>query len=387
MLIEIRVPPLPESVTDATVAAWRKQPLDEVQQGDPLLDLETDKVVLEIPAPVAGVLQAHVCAVGSVVHSSDLLATLESSAAAPIAAPPPAAAPAPETAAPGGLPALSPLSPSARRQVRAQQQPLPPPAPPLVPNIVTAPPPSVAARVVPLAAEAKRVVTRTPLSRIRQRIAERLLESQQTTATLTTMNEVNLAAVQTLRQRYKESFEKTHRVKLGLMAFFVRAVTTALQRFPILNATLDGNDVVQHAYCDLSIAVSTPRGLVTPVIHNAERLGFAAIEREVARYAERARANSLTLEDLQGGTFSLTNGGVFGSLLSTPILNPPQSAILGMHTIQERPVAENGQVVIRPMMYLALAYDHRLIDGRDAVQGLVYIKELLQAPERLLLEL
>lgn len=362
MPIELRVPPLPESVTDATVAAWRKTPPTAVIQGETLLELETDKVVLEVPAPVSGVLLQIQAPVGQVVRSGEVLALLDTHSPdlqPKITAPQPA--PQAETVAP------IPESPSARRQRRAQQQ------APVVPS------PAISADARP--------VTRTPLSRIRLRIAERLLASQQQTATLTTFNEVNLAAVQALRQRYKEAFVQRHGQKLGLMSFFVRAVTATLQRFPLLNAQLEGELLVQPQYCDLSIAVATPRGLVTPVIRNAEQLGFAAIERAIADFAARAKDNRLTLAEIQGGTFSITNGGSFGSLLSTPILNPPQSAILGMHALQERPVAENGQVVIRPMMYLALSYDHRLIDGQDAVQALVHLKELLQAPERLLLDL
>ncbi len=393
MPTELHVPLLPESVTDAQVLRWHKAPPAPITQGETLLELETDKVVLEVPAPLDGLLLEIVAPVGRKVHSGELLALLDAvPRTTPVAATPPVTAtdaPPPDPALPAvpmPVPQLETLSPSARRQLRAQQYQLPTlpgsespqTAAPRLPEPGTAPPPHQTD---------SRAVTRTPLSRIRLRIAERLLASQQQTATLTTFNEVNLAAVQTLRQRYKDEFLQRHGQKLGLMSFFVRAVTATLQRFPILNARLEGELLVQPQYCDLSIAVATPRGLVTPVLRNAEQLSFAAIERAIADFAARAKENRLTLAEIQGGTFSISNGGSFGSLLSTPILNPPQSAILGMHALVERPIAEQGQVVIRPMMYLALSYDHRLIDGQDAVQALVHLKTLLQAPERLLLEL
>jgi len=384
--MEIRVPPLPESVADATVAAWHKRPGDTIRKDEKLVDLETDKVVLEVPAPVDGRLAEIRHPEGDTVTSGEVLAVIEPGE---VAEGKPAAKEA-EAVAP-------PLSPSVRRllaehgleadqiqgtgkggritkedvlaylekrKAPAAEAPAPTPAP-------TGPRPE----------------QRVPMTRIRARIAERLLEVQRNTAMLTTFNEVDMAAVMDLRRRHNEAFEKKHGIKLGFMSFFVKAAIEALKQFPVVNASIDGSDIVYHGYYDIGIAVSTERGLVVPVLRDADRLSFADIERKIADLARRAREGTLTLEELQGGTFSITNGGVFGSLLSTPLLNPPQSAILGMHAIKPRPVALDDQVVIRPIMYVALTYDHRLIDGREAVLFLRTVKEIIEAPERFFLGL
>jgi len=405
--MDIRVPPLPESVSTATVLTWRKKAGEAVQRDDVIVEIETDKVVLEIPAPANGVLKRIVKGDGESVAGEELIAELDtkqSTAAATPAAksaasatPPPATAAAPvPPVAPAKSATVPAVSPAARklaaeqgvntealtgtgrggRVTKADVQTAA--APKAAPAVAT--PPMV------FDTTTGRPEQRVPMSRIRARIAERLLESQRTTAALTTFNEVNMQPVMELRGRYKEQFEKEHGVKLGFMSFFVKAVLAALKKIPVLNASIDGNDIVYHGYYDIGIAVSSPRGLVVPILRDADRLSIAEIEREIADKAVRARDGKLGIDELTGGTFTLTNGGVFGSLLSTPIINPPQSAILGMHKIEERPVAEKGQVVIRPMMYLALSYDHRLIDGRDAVLGLVAIKEELEDPARLLLD-
>ncbi len=398
MEIEIKVPVLPESVAEATLLEWRKQPGDSVRRDEILIDVETDKVVLEVVAPADGVLTTVHMQGGVTVHSGELLATLDTSAvassAAVSAAPQVGAAPQPvaeiRPAAVTGMPA----SPAARKLAAEQ-------------GVDTADlsgsgrdgrvikedvlaatarrAPATTADSAPLGTTAERPQQRVPMTRIRQRIAERLVEAQRTAAILTTFNEVNMQPVMDLRARYREAFEKTHGVKLGFMSFFVRAAVEALKKFPLLNASIDGSDVIYHGYFDVGIAVSSPRGLVVPILRDAEQLSFAEIETTIGDFGRRAGDNKLTLEELSGGTFSITNGGIFGSMLSTPILNPPQSAILGMHNIVERPVAEQGQVVIRPIMYLALSYDHRLVDGREAVQFLVAIKQALEDPARLLL--
>ncbi len=416
--IEVRVPQLPESVADATVVEWRKQPGDVVQRDENLVDLETDKVMLEVPAPTAGVLRELKVHNGDTVTGGQLLAIIEEGAAAGTSAKaagaggPPAATPqaAPQSAAPvetGDAKAGDRLAPSVRRLVEEHR---------LEPSAIVGSgrdgritkgdvlshladkdgPAAAGTSCVPVAAVTAatrpaggggdaRGERRVPMTRLRARIAERLVQAQSTAAMLTTFNEVDLASINALRARYRDRFEKEHGARLGFMSFFVKASIEALKRFPVVNASVDGNDIVYHEYYDIGVAVSTDRGLVVPVLRNADALAFGEIEQAIVGYATRARDGQLTLEELTGGTFTITNGGVFGSLLSTPILNMPQSAILGMHKIQDRPVVVDGQVVVRPMMYLALSYDHRLIDGREAVQFLVAVKELLEDPARLLL--
>jgi 2-oxoglutarate dehydrogenase E2 component (dihydrolipoamide succinyltransferase) len=358
MKLEVRVPQLSDSIASGTLLPWRKQVGETVARDEPLVDLETDKVILEIPAPASGTLIELRQPEGAVVKADEVVAVIETGehavSAAIAAKPAQAAAAAPATAT------VAVATPVQKTSV---------------------PLPAAAADIPAASPGASR---REPLSRLRQRVAERLVAAQHTAAMLTTFNEVNMQPVNELRQRFKAEFEVKHGVKLGYMSFFVRAVCQALQQFPVVNAAIDGNDIVWQGDADIGIAISSPRGLVVPILRRAQTLSAAEIERAIADFAQRAREARLTLEDLSGGSFSITNGGVFGSLLSTPILNPPQSAILGMHTIQERPVAENGQVVIRPMMYLALTYDHRLIDGRDAVQFLVAVKAALETPDRLM---
>jgi 2-oxoglutarate dehydrogenase E2 component (dihydrolipoamide succinyltransferase) len=408
MSVEIRVPQLPESVADATLVAWRKQPGQSVARDENLADLETDKVMLEVPAPTNGVLREIKVADGSTVKSGELLAIIEevaatgasTSAPASAASPPPASAasPAPAAAAPTASPAAAEVprtGPAARRVIEENS---------LAPGTVVGTAPrrrvtkadalqaaAVEAAAVeataaqPTTARSGRGEKRVPMTRLRARIAERLVQAQLSQALLTTFNEVDLGAVQELRARYKESFEAEHGVKLGLMSFFIKAAIEGLKRYPVVNASVENNDIVYHEYFDIGVAVSTERGLMVPVLRDADLLSFAAIEERIAQFATRARGGSITLEELTGGTFSITNGGIFGSLMSTPIVNAPQSAILGMHKIQDRAMVVKGQVTIRPMMYLALTYDHRLIDGREAVQFLVAVKECLEDPGRLLL--
>jgi 2-oxoglutarate dehydrogenase E2 component (dihydrolipoamide succinyltransferase) len=414
MSTEIRVPQLPESVADATLVAWHKRPGDPIARDENLADLETDKVVLEVPAPANGVVREIRVQNGAVVKSGDLLAVIEEGTAAAAPAQPPAA---PAAAAPPSAPAAPPqagvaplapeardarLSPSVRRLVEENQ--LNPAAIPasgrdgrLTKSDVVdylgkkpaagAPVPAAPAPVVTrsVGGNGARREQRVPMTRLRARIAQRLIEAQSTQALLTTFNEVDLTAVQELRARYKERFEKEHGVKLGFMSFFVKATIEALKRFAVLNASVDGNDILYHEYYDIGVAVSTDRGLIVPIVRDADGKSFAAIETEIADYARKAREGTLAIEDLTGGTFTITNGGVFGSLMSTPIVNAPQSAILGMHKIQERPMVVNGAVAVRPMMYLAVTYDHRIIDGREAVQFLVAIKDALEDPGRILL--
>ncbi|MDO9467962.1 MAG: dihydrolipoyllysine-residue succinyltransferase [Thiobacillus sp.] len=359
MKIEVRVPTLSDSVASGTLLPWRKAVGETVARDETLVDLETDKVILEIPAPASGTVVEVSQPEGTVVKAGEVVAVIETGEGAAVAAP-----------------AVEKKAPAAKRKIRtAAPPPIAAPAAPTVPLPTAAP---VVSAVAP--GENRR----EPMSRLRQRVAERLVAAQHTAALLTTFNEVNMQPVNELRQRFKAEFEVRHGVKLGYMSFFVRAVCQAMQQFPIVNAAIDGNDIVWQDDVDIGIAISSPRGLVVPILRGAQTLSSAEIELAIADFAQRARESRLTLEDLSGGSFSITNGGVFGSLLSTPILNPPQSAILGMHTIQERPVAENGQVVIRPMMYLALTYDHRLIDGSDAVQFLVAVKAALEAPDALL---
>ncbi len=417
MTIEIRVPQLPESVADATLVTWHKQPGEAVSRDENLADLETDKVVLEVPAPVNGVIKELRIVAGTSVTSGQVLAVLEEGAAAtPVTTSKPAAAPGKPAPAAAAAPAAAKtapvaagsgdakLSPSERRLVEEKQlDPAKIPATGRDGRITkgdvvdylgsaTAAEKSPAARspaapAAPAPAAAGRNDQRVPMTRLRQRIAERLVEAQSTQALLTTFNEVDLKAVMDVRARYKEPFEKKHGVKLGFMSFFVKAAIEALKKFPVVNASIEGTDIIYHEYYDIGVAVSTERGLMVPVLRDADLQSYADIEKNIGAYATRAREGKITIEELTGGTFSITNGGVFGSLLSTPIVNMPQSAILGMHKTQERPVAVDGAVVVRPMMYLALSYDHRIIDGREAVQFLVTIKDCLEDPARLLLSI
>jgi 2-oxoglutarate dehydrogenase E2 component (dihydrolipoamide succinyltransferase) len=402
MTIEVLVPNLPESVADATLVKWHKKAGEAVSRDENLADLETDKVVLEVPATAGGVLKEILVAEGTVVVAGQVLALLEEGA---VVAAPAAAAPAAAAAAPA---AGAKVAPSAKRLAedtgvdpasvtgsgkdgrvtkqdvaKAVDKPAPAAAP--VVAAASAPVISSAAAVAPAAPRAGRTEQRVPMTRLRTRIAQRLVEAQSTQALLTTFNEVDLKALNELRTKYKDKFEKAHGVRLGFMSFFVKAAVEALKKYPVVNAYVDGGDILYHDYYDIGVAVSTERGLIVPVLRDADQLGFADVEKAVGNFATRARAGSLTLEELTGGTFSITNGGVFGSLLSTPIVNAPQSAILGMHKIQDRPVVVDGQIVIRPMMYLALTYDHRIIDGKEAVQFLVTMKDCLEDPARLLL--
>ena len=384
MQVEIKVPQLSESVTEATLLEWRKQPGEAVQEGENLIDIETDKVVLELPAPRAGVLTKIVRQTGEKVGSNEVIAMLDTEAAPSVAAKPQAAA-APAEGTQGQAPAVTP---SARKLAHEQD---------VDPSrlqgsgrhgAVTRD--DVLAAVAQPAASlpaGSRIEERVPMTRIRQRIAERLLQSQANAAILTTFNEVNMQPVMDLRAKYKDAFEQKHGVKLGFSSFFVKAAVYALQKFPVVNASVDGADIIYHGYYDIGVAIGSERGLVVPIIRDADKLSLADIERQIADFAARAQTGKLTMEELSGGTFSITNGGVFGSMLSTPIINPPQSAILGIHATKDRPVAENGQVVIRPMNYLALSYDHRIVDGRDAVLFLVAIKEALEYPGRAMLDL
>ncbi len=401
MSIEVKVPRLPESVADATLVTWHKAPGDTVERDENLADLETDKVVLEVPAPARGVIRELHVKGGATVTSGQLLASLEPAVESESAAAParpakadkaPAAAPA--EAAPAVAPAgrsAGKTGPAARRALQekgidpATVQGSGPGGRILKSDVVQAPSLAVAPAIAPVRAPGGRTERRVPMSRLRARIAERMVEAQHAAAMLTTFNEVDLSAVLALRSRYKDAFEKRHGVRLGFMGIFVKAAIEALQRFPAVNASIEGNDIVYHDYYDVGIAVSTDRGLIVPVLRDADRLSLPGVEKAVNEFGRKARENALGMDDLTGGTFTITNGGVFGSLLSTPILNPPQSGILGMHKIQERAVVVDGQVVARPMMYVALTYDHRIIDGRDAVQFLVAMKEALEDPARLVL--
>jgi 2-oxoglutarate dehydrogenase E2 component (dihydrolipoamide succinyltransferase) len=399
MSTEVKVPVLPESVSDATIATWHKKAGEAVKRDENLVDLETDKVVLEVPAPVDGVLKEIKFQTGDTVNSQQVIAVIEEGAAAaapaPAAAAPapaPAQAPAPAAAAPKAAAGAADLSPAGLRVATEQN---------IDPSKVAGTgrdgrvtkedlvnygkggAPAAAPSVAPT--PGSRPEERVPMTRIRARIAERLMQSKNSIAMLTSFNEVNLAEVSKMRKTLGEQFEKANGVKLGFMSFFVKAATEALKRHPVINASVDGNDIVYHGYQDISIAVATEKGLVTPVLRDAQTMSFADIEKGIANYAKKARDGKLGLDDLQGGTFTITNGGTFGSLLSTPIVNPPQSAILGMHTIKERAIVENGQVIAAPMMYLALSYDHRIIDGKDAVLFLVDIKNQLENPQRMLL--
>jgi 2-oxoglutarate dehydrogenase E2 component (dihydrolipoamide succinyltransferase) len=402
MAIEIKVPQLPESVADATLVTWHKQAGQAVSRDENLADLETDKVVLEVPAPVNGVLKELRIVAGTSVTSGQVLAVLEEGAAA-TAAPAAKAAPAPAAAPPAPAAKAAPaagndkLAPSVRRMVEEKHlDPAKIPASGKDGRITkgdvveyldkpAAAPAAKAPSAPAPAGAAGRQDQRVPMTRLRARIAERLLQAQQTQAQLTTFNEVDLKAIMDLRAKYKDVFEKKHGVKLGFMSFFVKAAIEALKKFPVLNASVEGSDIVYHEYYDIGVAVSTERGLMVPVLRDADLQSMADIEKNIGLYATKAREGKITIDELTGGTFSITNGGTFGSLLSTPIVNMPQSAILGMHKTAERPVVVNGEIVIRPMMYVAMSYDHRIIDGREAVQFLVAIKDALEDPARLLL--
>ncbi len=404
MSTEVKVPVLPESVSDATIASWHKKAGDAVKRDENLVDLETDKVVLEVPSPVDGVLKEIRHQVGDVVNSEQVIAIIEAgavaaapapvseapkTAAVPVASAPKAAAKSSEDLSPAGLRVATEENIDASkvagtgRDGRLTKEDLvnyskggnAPAAAPVASAPATRPTPG------------SRPEERVPMTRMRARIAERLMQSKNSIAMLTSFNEVNLSEVVKMRKSLGEAFQKQHGIKLGFMSFFVKAAAEALKRYPYVNASVDGNDVIYHGYQDISIAVSTEKGLVTPVLRDVQDMSFADIEKGIAEYATKARANKLSLDDLQGGTFTITNGGTFGSLLSTPIVNPPQSAILGMHTIKERAIVENGQIVAAPMMYIAISYDHRIIDGKDAVLFLVDIKNQLENPQRMLLGL
>ena len=395
MIIEVKVPVFAESITEGTLLSWHKKVGDAVTRDETLVDIETDKVVLEVPAPQSGVLVEIVVQDGETVTSEQFLAKIDTeaaaTAAAPAAQPAPAAAPAAEAApsantqAGVALPAAAKLAAETGVDV-ASIQGSDRDGRVLKEDVKNAAAKVQAASAAP-APTGPRPEQRVPMSRLRTRVAERLLASQQENAILTTFNEVNMKPVMDLRAKYKEKFEKEHGVKLGFMSFFVKAAVAALKKFPVVNASVDGKDIVYHGYFDIGIAIGSPRGLVVPILRDADQMSIAEIERAIVDYAVKAKDGKIAIEDLTGGTFSITNGGTFGSMMSTPIINPPQSAILGMHATKERAVVENGQVVVRPMMYLALSYDHRIIDGREAVLTLVTIKELLEDPARLLLDL
>jgi 2-oxoglutarate dehydrogenase E2 component (dihydrolipoamide succinyltransferase) len=397
MIVEVKVPQLSESVAEATLLDWHKKEGERVSRDENLIDIETDKVVLELPAPADGVLVRILKKAKESVGSGDVIAQIDTegkaAAAAPAAPDQKPAVPEKPKTAPAVMPAAQKIAAEkgidtsriqgtgrdgrvTKGDVRDTRT-APKPAP------LQQPPPPVNIDQL----TSGRPEQRVPMSRLRQRVAERLVQSQSTAAILTTFNEVNMAPVIELRKRYQERFEKEHGVRLGFMSFFIKAAVHALKRFPLVNASIDGTDIVYHGYFDIGVAVGSPRGLVVPIVRDADRMSFAEIEKKIGDFGKRAQDGKLTLEELTGGTFSISNGGVFGSMLSTPIINPPQSAILGVHATKERPVAENGQVVVRPMNYLALSYDHRIIDGREAVLFLVSIKDALEDPARLVLEI
>jgi 2-oxoglutarate dehydrogenase E2 component (dihydrolipoamide succinyltransferase) len=423
MIIDVKVPQLSESVAEATLVTWHKQIGEAVSRDENLIDIETDKVVLELPASASGVLAEIIKQNGDTVVAGELIARIDTDATATVAtfapqakaapsAPPPAAAPPALAASPAPRPAAGVAMPAARKildekgvsaadvpgsgrggrvtkedalaaKAKAETAPAPA-ASPLAPSsaksaVTLAPAPSVTLSL------GDRPEQRVPMSRLRARVAERLVQSQSTNAILTTFNEVNMAPVMALRKQYGDKFEKAHGVRLGFMGFFVKAAVAALQKFPIINASVDGNDIVYHGYIDIGIAVGSPRGLVVPILRDADQMSIADIEKTIGEFGQKAKDGKLSMEDLTGGTFSISNGGIFGSMLSTPIINPPQSAILGIHATKDRAVVENGQVVVRPINYLAMSYDHRIIDGREAVLGLVTMKEALEDPARLLL--
>ncbi|MBN3816109.1 2-oxoglutarate dehydrogenase complex dihydrolipoyllysine-residue succinyltransferase [Paraburkholderia sp. Se-20369] len=421
-IVEVKVPQLSESVSEATMLQWKKKPGEAVAQDEILIELETDKVVLEVPAPAAGVLAQVLQNDGDTVVADQLIATIDTEAKAGAVAAAAGAAEVQPAAAPAAAPAAQPAAAAASSTAAAS-----PAASKLLAEkglsagdvagsgrdgrvtkgdaLAAGSAPKAAPAAAPAKAAAKpalqevkvpasattwlndRPEQRVPMSRLRARIAERLLESQQTNAILTTFNEVNMAPVMELRNKYKDKFEKEHGVKLGFMSFFVKAAVHALKKFPLVNASIDGNDIVYHGYFDIGIAVGSPRGLVVPILRNADQLSLAEIEKKIAEFGQKAKDGKLSIDEMTGGTFSISNGGVFGSMLSTPIINPPQSAILGVHATKDRAVVENGQIVIRPINYLALSYDHRIIDGREAVLSLVAMKDALEDPARLLLDL
>ncbi len=385
MTVDIKAPQFPESIAEGTIAAWHKKPGDAVSEGEVVLEVETDKVMMEVPAIATGILAEIIKKEGDSVKSTEVVGRIMEGAAAPAPSAPKAeATPAPTATA--GIPPAAPIpaadntGPAARRAMQAND---------VNPSDVTGS--GKGGRITTqdvsqfINKGGSRVEKRVPMTRLRQTVAKRLLEVQQTNAILTTFNEVDMKPVMDLRAKYKDQFEKVHGVKLGFMSFFVKAATEALKRFPSVNASIDGNDIVYHGYFDVGVAVSTERGLVVPILRNTENMSLADIEAGIRDYATKARDNKITLDDMQGGTFTITNGGVFGSMLSTPIINAPQSAILGMHNIVERPVVVNGEIVIRPIMYLALSYDHRIIDGKESVSFLKTIKELIEDPARILL--
>ncbi|KGS26480.1 2-oxoglutarate dehydrogenase complex dihydrolipoyllysine-residue succinyltransferase [Burkholderia pseudomallei] len=423
-IVEVKVPQLSESVSEATMLQWKKKPGEAVAQDEILIELETDKVVLEVPAPAAGVLAQVLQNDGDTVVADQVIATIDTEAKAGAAAAAAGAADVQPAAAPVAAPALAAQPAAAAASSTAAASPAAsklmaekgigagdvagsgrdgritkgdvlsagsaPAAAPAAAPAKAAAKPALPEVKVPASATTwlnDRPEQRVPMSRLRARIAERLLESQQTNAILTTFNEVNMQPVMDLRAKYKDKFEKEHGVKLGFMSFFVKAAVHALKKFPLVNASIDGNDIVYHGYFDIGIAVGSPRGLVVPILRNADQLSLAEIEKKIAEFGQKAKDGKLSIEEMTGGTFSISNGGVFGSMLSTPIINPPQSAILGVHATKERPVVENGQIVIRPINYLALSYDHRIIDGREAVLSLVAMKDALEDPARLLLDL
>ncbi len=409
MIIDVKVPQLSESVAEATLVSWHKKAGEAVSRDENLIDIETDKVVLELPAPDAGVLVEIIKGDGETVVSGEVIAKIDTAAKAGAAAPkaeaPKAAAPAPAAAPAAAAPSAAGVAMPAARKIldekgmsasdvagsgrggRVTKADALAAAPKAGPVAAAAPAAAKAALPTPPVAVplGDRPEQRVPMSRLRARVAERLVESQSTNAILTTFNEVNMAPIMALRKQYGEKFEKAHGVRLGFMGFFVKAAVAALQKYPILNASVDGNDIVYHGYIDVGIAVGSPRGLVVPILRNADQMSIADIEKKIGEFGNKAKDGKLSIEELTGGTFSISNGGVFGSMLSTPIINPPQSAILGIHATKDRAVVENGQVVVRPINYLAMSYDHRIIDGREAVLGLVTMKEALEDPARLLL--
>ncbi len=418
MLIEVKVPVLSESVSEATLLSWHKKQGEFVQRDENLIEIETDKVVLELPAPEAGVLASIVKSDGATVTSNEVIARIDTEAkpaVAETAKPVASRGVHPEPAAAASAPAAATAMPAAKKLAEeqgirtediagsgrggrvlkedvqavaegkaapvARQAPAPAPAPVSAPAARAEPTPVNIEAIL-----ADRPEQRVPMSRLRQRVAERLVQSQSTAAILTTFNEVNMQPVMDMRKKFQDRFEKEHGVKLGFMSFFVKAAIHALKKYPVVNSSVDGTDIIYHGYFDIGIAVGSPRGLVVPIVRDADKLSLADIEKQIADFGKRAQAGKLGIEELTGGTFSISNGGVFGSMLSTPIINPPQSAILGIHATKERAVVENGQIVIRPMNYLALSYDHRIIDGREAVLSLVAIKEALEDPARMLLD-
>ena len=421
-IVEVKVPQLSESVAEATMLQWKKKVGDAVAVDEILIEIETDKVMLEVPAPSAGVLVEMLVGDGGTVVADQLIARIDTEALAGLAAPAVAAAAAPFALAAPAASMAGVAMPAAAKLMADNQlasgsvagtgrdgrvtkgdvlgamaavpAPAPAPANAVAPKIIanSALPARATATflpqvAVPVAESVDRPEQRVPMSRLRARVAERLLQSQSTNAILTTFNEVNMAPVMEMRKRFQDKFEKEHGVKIGFMSFFVKAAVHALKKYPVLNASVDGNDIVYHGYFDIGIAVGSPRGLVVPILRNADQMSFADIEKKIAEYGAKARDGKLGIEEMTGGTFSISNGGVFGSMLSTPIINPPQSAILGVHATKDRAVVENGQVVVRPINYLAMSYDHRIIDGREAVLGLVAMKEALEDPARLLFDI